>query len=117
MKNLNRKFGVASSLEFTGILFGTQKKKLGDLLGKVLGILARAVFRSLRRRARDYGIPRGQCGAVTFIQRFGSALNLTPHLHMLTLDGVYAAKDGEAPRFYPLRAMGRVGSPYWTELD
>lgn len=76
----------------------------GALLGKVLGIFARAVFRSLRRRARDYGIPRGQCGAVTFIQRFGSALNLTPHLHMLTLDGVYAAKDGEAPRFYPLRA-------------
>jgi hypothetical protein len=76
----------------------------GALLGRVLGIFARAVFRSLRRRARDYGIPRGQCGAVTFIQSFGSALNLTPHLHMLTLDGVYAAQDGEAPRFYPLRA-------------
>lgn len=75
----------------------------GALLGRVLGIFARAVFRSLRRRAREYGIPRGQCGAVTFIQRFGSALNLTPHLHMVAFDGVYAAEAGEVPRFYPLR--------------
>lgn len=75
----------------------------GALLGKVLGIFARAVFRSLRRRAREYGIPRGQCGAVTLIQRFGSALNLTPHFHLLAFDGVYAAEEGEVPRFYPLR--------------
>lgn len=51
----------------------------------------------------EYGIPQGQCGAVTFIQRFGSALNLTPHFHAIVFDGVYAAEDGEAPRFYPLR--------------
>ena len=28
-------------------------------------------------------------GAVTLIQRFGSALNLNIHLHVLFLDGVY----------------------------
>ncbi len=28
-------------------------------------------------------------GAVTLIQRLGSALNLNVHLHMLFLDGVY----------------------------
>jgi hypothetical protein len=28
-------------------------------------------------------------GAVTLIQRFGSALNLNIHLHMLVLDGTY----------------------------
>jgi len=28
-------------------------------------------------------------GAVTLIQRFGSALNLNIHLHLLCLDGVY----------------------------
>ncbi len=31
----------------------------------------------------------GQTGAVTLIQRFGSALNLNIHFHMLFLDGVY----------------------------
>ena len=46
----------------------------GVLLGEVLGIFIRAVFGSLKRRARDCGIPHGRCGAVTFIQRFGSAL-------------------------------------------
>ena len=75
----------------------------GALLGKVLGIFIRAVFASLRRRARDCGIPGGQCGAVTFVQRFGSDLKLMPHFHSLVFDGVYAAQPGEHPRFYPLR--------------
>ena len=52
----------------------------GALLGKVLNIFVCAVFRWLRRQARESGIPRGHCGAVTFIQRFGSALNLTTPL-------------------------------------
>jgi len=34
-------------------------------------------------------------GAVTLIQRFGSALNLNIHFHMLFLDGVYVDRlDG-----------------------
>jgi hypothetical protein len=37
-----------------------------------------------------------QTGTVTVIQRFGSALNLTPHFHMLFLDGIYSIKDGMA---------------------
>ena len=46
----------------------------------VLRVFVRAIFESLRRRARDNGIHNTQCGAVTFIQRFGSALNLCQHL-------------------------------------
>ena len=34
-------------------------------------------------------------GAVTLIQRFGSAANLNTHLHCLVLDGVYRRTDGE----------------------
>jgi hypothetical protein len=37
-------------------------------------------------------------GAVTLIQRFGSALNLNIHFHLLVLDGVYALEAG-TPRF------------------
>ena len=33
-----------------------------------------------------------QSGAVTLIQRFGSALNLNLHFHMLYLNGVYDRK-------------------------
>jgi len=47
-----------------------------SLLGEVLQIFVRAVFASIRRRA---GIPasdrRARCGAVSFVQRFGDALN------------------------------------------
>ena len=37
------------------------------------------------------------CGAVTFVQRFGDALNLNVHFHSLILDGVYLRPlDGSA---------------------
>ena len=41
----------------------------------VYGIFARTVFAFLRQMARDYGVDQTQCGAVTFIQRFGGSLN------------------------------------------
>jgi hypothetical protein len=39
------------------------------------GVFARSVFGFLRRMSGDYGIDRTQCGAVTFIQRFGGSMN------------------------------------------
>jgi hypothetical protein len=52
----------------------------------------------LRRRAHDlFGLRTPQCGAVTFVQRYGDALNCNPHFHCLALDGVYAGGgDGVA---------------------
>jgi hypothetical protein len=43
----------------------------------------------LADRAAIARIP-SHCGAVTLLQRFGSALNLNIRFHMLWLDGVYA---------------------------
>jgi len=53
---------------------------------------------------RQWGLRAEQCGAVTFIQRFGSALNLNLHFHTLALDGVYtyAVDQGQPTRFLPL---------------
>jgi hypothetical protein len=46
-------------------------------------------------------------GAVTLIQRFGSALNLNIHFHMLVPDGVYRREAAEGrPRFVPVPAPG-----------
>jgi hypothetical protein len=48
-----------------------------ELITVVLAEFMRAVFSSLRRRARqECGIAKPRCGAVTFVQRFGDALNL-----------------------------------------
>src|SRR6266545_4906423 len=49
------------------------------------------------------GVPRAtvQPGAVTFIQRFGSAINLNLHYHVVFLEGVYLDRtdQGRKPRF------------------
>jgi len=72
-----------------------------DLTGAVLRIFVRRVFASQRRRARLRGsVDNPLCGAVTFVQRFGGALNLNVHFHTLVLDGVYDAREGM--RFRPL---------------
>jgi hypothetical protein len=42
-----------------------------------------------RRRGRQLGIADGQTGAVTFLQRFGGALNVNPHAHCVLPDGLF----------------------------
>jgi hypothetical protein len=75
------------------------------LTSEVLRAFLRSLFAELRRRARQkWGARAEQCGAVTFIQRFGSALNLNVHFHALVLDGAYPywLGRGHAVRFLPL---------------
>jgi hypothetical protein len=73
------------------------------LTSAVLRAFLRSVFADHRRRAKQvHGLRNGQCAAVTFIQRFGSALNLTPHLHSLVLDGVYPGPAHAPGAFLPL---------------
>jgi hypothetical protein len=73
------------------------------LTSAVLRAFLRSVFADQRRRAKQvHGVRNGQCAAVTFIQRFGSALNLTPHFHSLVLDGVYPGPAHAPGPFLPL---------------
>jgi len=74
-----------------------------ELTAAVLGLFVRALFASLRHRARRRGWRSpSRCGAVTFVQRFGDALNLNVHFHTLVLDGVYASASPGGERFVPL---------------
>ena len=57
------------------------------VMGRVLGIVYRPIATHVTRKA-GYTKTTAQTGAVTLIQRFGSALNLNIHFHMLFLDGV-----------------------------
>ena len=86
-----------------------------DAIGPVLGIVHRVIASWLADQA---GVDRAsaQCGAVTLIQRFGSALNLNIHFHMLWLDGVYDA-NVEPPRRKPrLRRARAPTSAQLTQL-
>src|SRR5215831_2212036 len=55
------------------------------------------------RTGKSTGNTRADTGAVTLIQRFGSAANLNIHLHCLVLDGVYLNRDG-VPVFHEAAA-------------
>ncbi len=70
----------------------------------VLAVFARAVLGFERRRARRRGIRSGSGGAVTAIQRFGSALNLNVHFHMLAAQGVFFEKGDGTLGFAPAPA-------------
>ncbi len=74
-----------------------------ELVTPVLQVAHRVVTRHLLDRA-GLGPDEGHGGAVTLIQRFGSAANLNIHLHCLVLDGVYrCGADGE-PVFIEVQA-------------
>jgi hypothetical protein len=76
-----------------------------SLMTAVLGVLTSTVFAFLIRRAREFGADRKpQCGAVSFIQRFDSALRLNPHIHMVCFDGIYAADEHDRPHFQAVPA-------------
>ena len=64
----------------------------------MLGAVYRTVSGYLLKTA---GVTRvtGDTGAVTLIQRFGSALNLNVHFHLIFLDGVYLPVDDGPPIF------------------
>ena len=73
------------------------------VMGKVLGIVYRAIATHLIRKA-GYTKATARTGAVTLIQCFGGALNAHIHFHMLFLDGVYADNKHGTSRFWRLKA-------------
>ncbi len=56
------------------------------------------------KKACSAGIKEPTPGSISFTQRWGSALNLNPHMHVLCLDGVYALVQGKA-HFLRLRPI------------
>ena len=84
------------------------------LLTPVLRIIHRAIHRFLIQQTR---VKRNAAntGAITLIQRFGSAANLNIHFHILFLDGVYVTTGGRLtfhrvppPTLAALEALVRV---------
>ena len=73
-------------------------------MSRVLAIVYRTIATHLTHKA-GFTKPMAQTGAVTLIQRFGGALNLNIHFHMLFLDGVYTGGIDELPmRFQQVKA-------------
>jgi hypothetical protein len=74
------------------------------LITRTLNLALRCIFARQRLRARRLGVRDMRAGAVTFVQRFGSALNLNVHFHCVVPDGVWA-RAGGGVRFVPLPGL------------
>ncbi|EEV5907264.1 IS91 family transposase [Escherichia coli] len=83
-----------------------------EIMGWVLGIVYRVIATHLVKKA-GHTHQVAKTGAVTLIQRFGSALNLNVHFHMLFLDGVYVEQSHGSARFRWVKAPT---SPELTQL-
>jgi hypothetical protein len=74
------------------------------LITRTLQLSLRSIFARQRLRARRIGARGAQAGAVTFVQRFGSALNLNVHFHCVIPDGVWVREEDVAC-FVPLPGL------------
>ena len=81
-----------------------------ELVTPVLQVVQRMATRHLLGQA-GLRADEGHGGAVTLIQRYGSAANRNIHLHCLVLDGVYRCDAHGAPGFI------EAGAPSDDELD
>lgn len=68
------------------------------VMGRALKIVYRTIESYLIKKS-GHTRKTAHTGAVTLIQRFGSALNLNVHFHMLFLDGVFIADEKKGQRF------------------
>lgn len=64
-------------------------------LSNIMQIIHRAIATDIIHRA-GYLKKQANTGAVTYIQRFGSALNLNIHFHMLFLEGIITQECGQS---------------------
>jgi hypothetical protein len=74
-----------------------------ELVTRVLQAVQRVITRHLLDVA-ELKADEGHGGAVTLIQRFGSAANLNIHMHCLVLDGVYRCDADGTPIFVEVAA-------------
>jgi len=69
-----------------------------------LRLFLRAVEQTLRAHSAGAG-PAARLGAVEFVHRFGSALNLYLHFHCVAQDGVFASTPTGGVVFHPATAI------------
>ena len=75
-----------------------------ELVTVVLACFLRAVAAHLRRSAKRLGLPAGQVGSVSWIQRFGSSINVHVHVHAVVADGVFVEEDDGEVSFHAVPA-------------
>jgi hypothetical protein len=83
-----------------------------DLTAPVHTIIRTTIGQYYVNQAVTRGVPRDkvQPGSVTFIQRFGSTINLHLHFHVVFLEGVYLGRVDQGAR-HALPQVSRLPIP------
>jgi hypothetical protein len=84
-----------------------------EVASAVLRIFLRAI-RSTLRSASPGAPPDAQLGAVSFLHRFGSALNPHFHFHLVVLDGVFTLVPDGTARFHEATLLD---ARHWLDLQ
>ena len=79
------------------------------LLNRIYKTLKEALFRNLNFKAEQKGIKKPAFGSITWIQNWGSGLNLAPHFHVLLMESAWESTNKEQPILRNL--------PEWTNMD
>jgi hypothetical protein len=66
-----------------------------EITNYALRVMLQSISSLQKKKARQLGVNEPKVGAVTFFQRFGSALNLNVHFHVLFTDGVFFEAEKE----------------------
>jgi hypothetical protein len=80
-----------------------------DMTTALERIFVETIFASYRAAAKRAGLKDAQCGAVSFVQRFGSSLNLNVRYHVVVLGHLPRAQDVHVTR--PGVTAGVLGDP------
>jgi hypothetical protein len=91
----------------------SQTVTIAEALTQVLSIVYRTISAYVLKKAR-LTRASGATGAVALIQRFGSALSLNVHFHMVVLDGAYFVVT-EPPVFRRIAPPGEAELPALVE--
>ncbi len=81
-----------------------------ELMSQVHTILRRTISQYYVNQVVKQGHQRdqAQAGSITFMQRFGSSINLNLHYHFIFLEGVYLDRSAQGlkPKFVKLYPLG-----------
>jgi len=75
------------------------------LYSKIHKLVMDKIHEYYKTKANNLGIKNPMSGAVSYTQRWGSALNLNPHMHVIALDGVYTKLADETLIFRKLTSI------------
>jgi hypothetical protein len=69
------------------------------LFSKIQSLITKVIHNHYAKAAEAVGVKEAMPGSICFTQRWGSALNLNPHCHILCLDGVFSEVGGKTKFF------------------